>query len=74
MLDQLPFSINISHILRTMDTWTAHQHDPYAHLLTLDAKLNLLTDKNADCIYNKQYFHTGLFPTWVPDTHVAMLY
>jgi hypothetical protein len=45
------------------------------HKLDLRAKINVLAaDKQADDIYWKQPWWTGLFPPWIPGTRAALFH
>jgi hypothetical protein len=66
LCDRLPLIIDVSHVKSHQD-----QSTPFAQL-TPDAKLNVLADKNSNCIHTKRSSRTGNFPTWVPGTRAAL--
>jgi hypothetical protein len=68
-LNELPIPTDIAHVKGHQD-----RHKLW-HKLDLCEKLNVLAgDRQANVIYKKPLWLTGLFPTWIPGTRAALFH
>jgi hypothetical protein len=67
-LTELPIPTDIAHIKGHQDRTKSWDE------LDLKAKINVLADRQANAIYKKPLWRTGLFPSWIPGTRAALFH